>query len=142
MIVLAYDHRAYELMKGIKEYLNKTKNEYVEFASKEYDKSDSYSKYAKQANKYILNHKNCVGIYSCRSGIGVDMMANRSKGIRAGLCLNTKFAFLGRNDDNINVLVLPAEFLGLNDAIDIIDVFLNTEFEGGRHIKRLEELDK
>ena len=141
MIILAYDHRAFELMRGIKDYLKKNNREYIEFASKEYDKLDSYSKYAKLANQYILEHNNCVGIYSCRSGIGVDMSANRCKGIRAGLCVNKEFARLGRNDDNINVLVLPAGFLDLESAIEIIDTFLNTAFEGGRHVSRLNELD-
>ncbi len=142
MIVLAYDHRAFELMQKIKEYLTKKNLEYIEFASKEYDKNDSYSFYTKQANEYILSHKDVKGIYSCRSGIGVCMMANRSKGIRAGMCNNEKLAFLGRNDDNINVLILSSEEVSFNKAKKIIDVFLNTEFEGGRHINRLKLLDE
>lgn len=142
MIVLAYDHRAFELMQKIKEYLTKKNLEYIEFASKEYDKNDSYSFYTKQANEYILSHKDVKGIYSCRSGIGVCMMANRSKGIRAGMCNNEKLAFLGRNDDNINVLILSSEEVSFHKAKKIIDVFLNTEFEGGRHITRLKLLDE
>lgn len=142
MIVLAYDHRAFELMQKIKEYLTKKNLEYIEFASKEYDKNDSYSFYTKQANEYILSHKDVKGIYSCRSGIGVCMMANRSKGIRAGMCNNEKLAFLGRNDDNINVLILSSEEVSFNKAKKIIDVFLNTKFEGGRHITRLKLLDE
>ena len=142
MIVLAYDHRAYNLMLEIKKYLNENKMEYVEFASKEYDALDSYSEFAKKANEYIINNKNSVGIYSCRTGIGISMAANRQKGIRAGLCFNDQIASLARNDDDINVLVLPAEYVDTRQAINMIDIFLKTPFEGGRHIKRVELLDK
>ena len=142
MIVLAYDHRAYDLMKGVKDYLNKKNLEFIEFASPEYDKNDSYSDYAKKANEYILSNKNSWGIYACRSGIGVSMMANRYKGIRAGVCYTEKLAFLGRNDDDINVLVLATEETNLEHAKKLIDIFLDTPFEGGRHIPRLESLDE
>ena len=142
MIVLAYDHRAFDLMQKIKSYLTKINQEFIEFASKEYDKNDSYSYFTKQANEYILTHKNAKGIYSCRSGIGVCMMANRLKGIRAGMCNNEKLAFLGRNDDDINVLILSSEEVSFSKAKKIINVFLNTDFEGGRHIARLKLLDE
>lgn len=142
MIVLAYDHRAYELMKDIKKYLEKSNLEFVEFASVEYDPIDSYSEYAKLANDYILKNPGSVGIYSCRTGIGISMAGNRLKGIRAGLCFNDEFVKLARNDDNINVLVLPAGYIDSKQAIEMIQVFLNTPFEGGRHIKRINALDE
>lgn len=142
MIVLAYDHRAFELMKDIKMHLRKNKLEFVEFASVEYDPVDSYSEYAKLANDYILKNPGSVGIYSCRTGIGISMAGNRVKGIRAGLCFNDEFVKLARNDDDINVLVLPAGFLSKEQAIAMINIFLNTPFEGGRHIKRVQLLDE
>ena len=142
MIVLAYDHRAFELMKHIKAYFKENKMEYVEFASKDYDPLDSYADFAKQANEYILTHNGSIGVYSCRSGIGVDMKANRSKGIRAGLCVNNEFVKLARNDDNINVLVIPAGFVSKEQAIEMINTFITTPFEGGRHLPRLKKLDE
>ena len=142
MIVLAYDHRAFDLMLGIKEYLKEKKLEFIEFASPNYDKTDSYSEFAKKANEYILSHENAWGIYACRSGIGVSMMANRFRGIRAGVCYTEKLAFLGRNDDDINVLVLATEEINLDQAKKLIDIYLSTPFEGGRHIPRLEALDE
>ena len=142
MIVLAYDHRAYEIMQKIKEYLTSQKLEFVEYANKEYTATESYSVFAKQANKHILSDpQNCVGIYSCRTGIGISMTANRSKGIRAGLCSDVETTFLARNDDDINVLVMPVH-LDMELVKHMINTFLNTPFEGGRHIARLEELDK
>lgn len=141
MIVLAYDHRAFDLMQKIKKYLESKNLEYVEFANKEYTKTDSYSTFAKQGNKKILESTDNVGIYSCRTGIGISMTANRSKGIRAGLCTDVKTTYLARNDDDINVLVMPVH-LPFCKVKKMIDTFLNTPFEGGRHIPRLEELDK
>lgn len=142
MIILAYDHRAFELMQKIKKYLNSKNLEFMEFANPEYTKTDSYSVFAKQANRKILEDPtHNVGIYSCRTGIGISMTANRSKGIRAGLCQDVKTTFLARNDDDINVLVMPVH-LPMRKVKKMIDTFLNTPFEGGRHVARLEELDK
>ena len=141
MIVLAYDHRAYNLMKEIKKYLNEKSLEFIEYASPEYDAVDSYSEFAKLANEYLVKHPDSIGIYSCRTGIGISIAANRQKGIRAGLCFNNEFVQLARNDDNINVLVLPAGYVDSENALKMIDTFLNTPFEGGRHLKRVELLD-
>lgn len=141
MIVLAYDHRAFELMQKVKKYLEQQNLEYVEFANKEYTKTDSYSHFAKQANKKLLEDPNNRGIYSCRTGIGISMTANRSKGVRAGLCTDNKTTFLARNDDDINVLVMPVH-LPFFKVKKMINTFLNTPFEGGRHVARLEELDQ
>lgn len=140
MIVLAYDHRAFSLMIKIKSYLKSLGEEYVEFASPEYDKSDSYSEFAKQANQYIVSHPEAKGIYSCRTGIGIAMAGNRQKGIRAGVCSTEKITFLARNDDDMNVLVVPAT-TPMWKVKRIIKVFLNTPFEGGRHIPRVNALD-
>lgn len=140
MIVLAYDHRAFDLMKKIKKYLSKIKEEYVEFASPEYDKADSYANYAKQANAYMVEHPDAKGIYSCRTGIGIAMAANRQKGVRAGVCSAVKTTFLARNDDDMNVLVVPAT-TPFCRVKRIINTFLNTPFEGGRHLARVGALD-
>ena len=141
MIVLAYDHRAHYLMKQVEEYLVSKGHEVKVCANKEYVKTDSYAEFAKQANEEMLKDKNNMGIYSCRTGIGICMAANRTKGVRAGVCDSEKTVFLARNDDDMNVLVLPQEFVGIRKAKKLIDLFLTTPFEGGRHIPRVEALD-
>ena len=141
MIVLAYDHRAFQLMQKIKKYLEKSGLEYKEFASPEYDKTDSYSHFAKLANDEILKSPNNMGIYSCRTGVGISIAGNRKKGVRAGLCHDAKTTFLSRNDDNINVMVIPAT-LSFCRVKRMIKTFLSTPFEGGRHTERVELLDK
>ncbi len=141
MIVLAYDHRGYELMKFIKEYLEKKNIEYIECASKEYTKSDNYAEFAIQGCNILLNNPESKGIFCCGTGIGICMRANRFKGIRAGVCHDIKTTILARNDDDINVLVLAGNTITHRKAEKMIDVFLNTPFEGGRHIDRLKLLD-
>jgi len=142
MIVLAYDHRAHYLMKQVEEYLISTGHEVKVCANKEYVKTDSYAEFAKQANQEMLKNKNNFGIYSCRTGIGICMAANRSKGIRAGVCDRVKTVFLARNDDDMNVLVLPQEYVRFRKVKKLIDVFLSTPFEGGRHIPRVNAMDE
>lgn len=141
MIVLAYDHRGYDLMTKIKGYLTKKHIDFIEYASEVFDPKDSYSHFAKQANLKVLENPANRGIYCCRTGIGITMTANRIKGIRAGLCHDTYTVELARNDDDINVLCLSGE-TSFCRVKKMIDVFLNTPFEGGRHISRLAELDK
>jgi ribose 5-phosphate isomerase B len=128
-------------MKQVEKYLVSKGLEVKVCANKEYTATDSYAEFAKQANKEMLKDKSNMGIYSCRTGIGICMAANRSKGIRAGVCDCEKTVFLARNDDDMNVLVLPQEFVGIRKAKKLIDLFLSTPFEGGRHIPRVSALD-
>ena len=141
MIVLAYDHRSYKLMKKIKDYLDSMGLQYKEFASPEYDKMDSYSEYATQGVEEILKDSGNMGIFSCRTGIGICMAANRHKGIRAGLCHTNQQVFLARNDDNMNVLCIPCNICMFR-LKRMITTFLGTPFEGGRHIARVNKLDE
>ena len=141
MIILAYDHRGYNLMIEIKKYLDKIGEKYIECASKEYDKGDNYAKFAIDGCEKILENKGTKGIFCCGTGIGICMRANRFKGIRAGVCHDEKSTFLARNDDDINVLVFAGNTMTARKARKMIDIFLHTDFEGGRHIDRLKLLD-
>lgn len=142
MIILAYDHRAYELMKKVEDYILSKGLDVKVCANKEYVKTDSYAEFAKMANKEMLKDKSNMGIYSCRTGIGICMAANRTKGIRAGVCAKEDTVFLARNDDDMNVLVLPQEYVSFRKAKKLIDLFLSTPFEGGRHIPRVNAMDE
>ncbi len=142
MIVLAYDHRGYKLMQSVKKYLESMNKQYIEFANKEYDKCDNYAYFAKKACEYMKKNKESKGIFCCGTGIGISIAANRVKGIRSGICHDVETTFLARNDDDINVLVLAGNTTSIVKAKKMIDVFLNTAFEGGRHIERLALLDK
>jgi ribose 5-phosphate isomerase B len=139
MLVLAYDHGASEMFQKIKKYLEKNGLEYIECASKEYDALDSYAGFAKQANEYVK--KGYIGIYGCRSGIGMSMAANKGKGVRGALCIEPIFAEMSRKHNDANVCVLPCDYICYKRAIRIINAFLNTEFMGGKHQARVEEVN-
>ena len=90
----------------------------------------------------VSNQKSDIGIIICGSGNGANMTANKHKSIRSALCWNSQTAALARQHNNANILSLPARFISLDEAKEIVDVFLSTEFEGGRHQRRIEKIDK
>ena len=91
--------------------------------------------------KKISDNKNSFGLLICGSGIGMSMVANRYKDVRAALCLNEKMAKLSREHNNANVLVLGSRLISCEEAIKCFIMFFNTEFEGGRHQARLEKFN-
>jgi ribose 5-phosphate isomerase B len=78
----------------------------------------------------------------CGTGNGVSMVANKYKGVRAGLCWNKEIAELIRKHNDANILSLPARFISIKEALEIVEVFLKTDFEGGRHERRVNKIDK
>jgi ribose 5-phosphate isomerase B len=139
MIVLAYDHGAYEMFGEIKKYLQEKGLQYIEFASKEYDALDNYTEFASKAN--LLVREGNIGIYGCRYGNGMAMASNKSRGVRGAHCVEPIFAEMARKHNNANVCILPCDYISIDKAREIIDTFLNTEFMGGKHQIRVEELD-
>ena len=89
----------------------------------------------------VSNHKSDIGIIICGSGNGANMTANKHTSIRSALCWNSKIAVLARQHNNANILSLPARFISLGEAKEIVKLFLSTEFEGGRHQRRIEKID-
>lgn len=145
MIYLATDHNGVKKMEYVKKWLTKNGYEFVMVGALEYDKTDSYVPYVKQANEYVKKEGN-FGIYMCGTGLGSSIAANRCKGIRAVLCNIPEAAYLGRFHNNANVLVLSGGVegypnLSVKTLNAILKTFFETGFEGGRHIKRVEALD-
>ena len=89
----------------------------------------------------VSNQKADIGIIICGSGNGANMTANKHKNIRSALCWNSQIASLARQHNNANILSLPARFISLDEAKEIVDLFLSTEFEGGRHQRRIDKID-
>jgi len=139
MLVLAYDHGARDMFLKIKKYLDSKSLEYVECASAEYDGLDSFAGFAKQANEYVKS--GYIGIYGCRSGIGMSMASNKARGVHGALCIAPIFAEMSRKHNNANVCILPCDYIDENTAIEIVDTFLKTEFLGGKYQDRIDELD-
>ncbi|MFD0761539.1 ribose 5-phosphate isomerase B [Lutibacter aestuarii] len=88
----------------------------------------------------VENNKAAFGIIICGSGNGAQMTANKHQGIRAALCWNNELVELARLHNNANVLSIPARFVSLQQALSFVDIFLNTEFEGGRHQNRVDKI--
>ena len=140
VIAIGNDHAGTDLKQKIIEKFSDD----IEFINCGTDKTDSvdYPDFAKNVCGLILQKKADLGILICGTGIGMSISANRNKGIRAGLCFNSLMAKLTRQHNNANILCLGARIIGTDVAIDCVKTFLETEFEGGRHLRRIEKLDE
>jgi len=90
----------------------------------------------------VSNKKSDIGIIICGSGNGANMTANKHKNIRSALCWNTEIAELSRAHNNANILSIPSRFVSISEAKKIVKIFLETKFEGGRHLKRINKIPK
>ncbi|MFH1393038.1 MAG: RpiB/LacA/LacB family sugar-phosphate isomerase [Patescibacteria group bacterium] len=147
MIYIGSDHRGYNLKETLKVYLSAQGGPaagWKDLGAFEYDPDDDYPDYALAvAQKVAEDSENNRGILICGSGVGVDVVANKIKGIRSALCFDTKQARASRNDDNTNILSLPADFISENLAKEITKVWLETPFSGSEHYtRRIEKIEK
>ena len=142
MIALACDHGGFELMGEIKAYLDRTGYEYKDFGTYTDDSCD-YPEFAVRAARAITGGECDIGILICGTGAGMSIAANKVPGIRAALCSDCYTAEMTRRHNNANVIALGARVIGSGLALEIIGMFLATEFEGGgRHSRRIEMLDE
>ena len=138
-ISVGSDHRGYKLKKEILKYLEKRNIDYKDFGAYSEESSD-YPDYGYKVATSVSKNDSDFGILVCGSGIGMSIVANKVKGIRAGLCYTKKHGKLAKAHNNANVIVLE-ENTSPETAFEIIDVWLNTEFEsGGRHEKRVKKI--
>ena len=135
-IILGADHGGYELKNAIKVHLEANGFETIDVGTNSSESCD-YPVFASKLCQKLQNGEADLGILVCGTGIGMSMAANKHKGIRAACCSDTFSARLTRLHNNANVLCLGARVLGAGLALDLVDNFVNAEFEGDRHIKRL-----
>jgi ribose 5-phosphate isomerase B len=138
-IGLACDHAGFDYKEKVVKHLKEkgyTVNDYGCFSNDSVD----YPDFAHQLATSIEEGINDLGIQFCGSGNGINMSANKHKGIRSALCWEVEIAELARLHNNANVCTMPARFISFEKAIDIIDMFLTTNFEGGRHQKRVNKI--
>lgn len=138
MIYIASDHGGFELKNKIMAYLKSKQMDVIDMSPHEFKNDDDYPDYVIPTMQKVLeNVANCA-ILICRNGVGANMLANKFKGIRAGLSWNAEHAKSSRNDDNTNVLSLPADYINEEEALDIVQAWLSTPFSNEeRHIRRL-----
>ena len=138
-IVLASDHAGFKLKEEIKKFLIKKRKKIVDIGTKNTNSVD-YPDYAHLLSKKMKKDKNQFGILICGSGIGMAMTANKHKNIRAAMCYNTKSTKLSRLHNNANVITIGSRLIKKNVALKCISVFLKTEFDGGRHSRRVKKI--
>ena len=139
MIAICSDHAGYELKSIVEGYLEANGLDFEDFGTFSAESCD-YADFAHPCALAVESGKCYPGIAMCGSGNGINMTLNKHQGIRAALCWNTELAALARQHNDANVLVLPARFIAPEVALAIVDTFLNTSFEGGRHQRRIEKL--
>ena len=136
-IALAADHGGYELKQAIKAHLDELGIAYTDFGT-DSTASVDYPDYAVKGCRAVQDGSCALAILCCGTGVGISMCANKMKGIRACCCSDTFSAELTRRHNNANMLAMGAGIVGPNLAERMVDVFLSTEFDGGRHTKRVE----
>lgn len=137
-IAIAADHGGFNLKKAIVNHIRGKNLSITDFGI-HYDESCHYPYFAnKVANEINYGKTYNLGILICKTGNGMAMVANKYKKVRASLCWTEELASLAKKHNNANILVLPARFVEKDVALKILDVFMETEFEGGRHQDRLD----
>ncbi|MFO7811149.1 MAG: ribose 5-phosphate isomerase B [Candidatus Delongbacteria bacterium] len=139
VVHIGSDHGGYDLKCQIIEFLKEKGYSTNDLGT--YDKSSvDYPEFGKKVARAVQKDK-CPGIIICGTGIGISIAANRFTGIRAALCHSTEYARLAREHNDANILALGGRFTGAFLAFKIAEVFLNTEFTGGRHLRRVKMID-
>ena len=141
-IAICNDHAGYELKIKVIEFLEGEGAEEIKDFGAFSSESSDYPDFAHPMASAIKRGEFDFGISICGSGNGISMVLNKHLGIRAALCWKPEIATLARQHNNANVLSLPARFITESEALDIIEVFFMSEFEGGRHQRRVEKIDK
>ena len=138
-IFLSSDHAGFKLKELIKQYLTKRKIEFTDLGP-DSDIRVDYPDYAHMVAKKVKANKNNVGILVCGSGMGMNIVANRHKNIRAAQCFNLKSTKLSRLHNDANIITLGSRLLSKKVALSCVISFLNTKFEVGRHLKRIKKI--
>ena len=135
-LALGCDHGGYALMQEVKKHLDTHGVEYVDFGTYS-DISCNYPDYAEPAARAVVSGECGKGILICGTGIGISISANKINGVRAALCSDCFSAEMCRKHNDANMLAMGARVIGVGLALKIVDTFLSTEFEGGRHAARV-----
>lgn len=140
-IFLGADHAGFDLKTALYEHLHHAGHEVVDVGARSLDDDDDYPLYAYQVATKVLGEEEAAGILLCGSGQGMSMAANRLSGIRAALAWNEESARASKEDDDSNVLVLPARFISEEEAFKMVDAWLGAKFKADpKYLRRLEEM--
>ena len=138
-IFISSDHAGFKLKESIKDYLKAKKIEFEDLGPKNDNRVD-YPDYAHKVARKVKSNKSNVGILVCGSGTGMNIAANKHKNIRAAQCFNLKSTKLSRLHNDANIITLGSRLITKKNALKFISVFLNTKFDGGRHLRRVKKI--
>ena len=139
-ISIGSDHAGFELKKQIIDYLKNKSFIVIDKGCFSEERAD-YPDFAHHTAESVITKESEFGILMCGSGNGINMTANKHKGIRAALCWTSEIAAMARQHNDANGLVLPARYITISEALKCVDVFLTEKFEGGRHQERIEKIE-
>lgn len=139
IIPIGADHAGFQLKSKVIKHLEQKGYELKDFGCYSEDSID-YPDYGHPVAEMVESNQGMLGILICGSGNGINMTANKHQGIRSALCWKKEIAELARQHNNANIIALPARFVSEEEAIEMVDVFLSTEFEGGRHQNRVNKI--
>jgi len=140
-IAIGCDHAGYQLKVAVKDKLLKEGFEVVDFGTDSVESVD-YPGYGKAVGKAVADGEAEKGIVICGSGIGISIAANKVKGVRCALCTSVEMAEMSRRHNDANVLAMGARMIEQDLAFEIVDKWLTTDFEGGKHLRRINMLDE
>ena len=138
-VCIASDHAGFKLKETVKNYLIEKSISIIDLGPENANSVD-YPDYAKKVSKRIKSKKSDVGVLICGSGTGMAITANKTKGIRAAVCYNLKSTRLSRQHNNANIISIGSRFTSKDIALRLISAFLKTEFQGGRHLRRVKKI--
>ena len=141
-IALASDHGGYDLKEAVKKHLEKRGFDILDLGTDSATVSVDYPEYGERCGRAVVSGEADLGVVCCGTGIGISMAANKVPGVRCGLCTDTYMATMTKRHNNANVLALGGRVVTPYEAIPIVDAWLDTEFEGGRHQRRIDMLDE
>jgi len=140
LIALASDHGGYDLKEAVKKHLEQRGYETLDLGTDSASVSVDYPKYGELCGRTVAEGRADLGVVCCGTGIGISIAANKVPGVRCGLCTDTYMATMTKRHNNANVLALGGRVLTVDEALPIVDAWLDTEFEGGRHQRRIDML--
>lgn len=138
-LAIGCDHGGFELKEAVRAYLEERQIPYEDFGTYSTDSVD-YAPIAAKAARYVASGQADCGVLICSTGIGISIAANKVKGIRAALCTNEFCAEMTRRHNNANILCMGGKVVDSATARKLVDIFLNTPFEGGRHQRRIDQI--
>lgn len=139
IIPIGADHAGFQLKAKVMAHLQAKGHEVKDYGCYSEDSID-YADFGHPVASHVENNAGTLGIVICGSGNGINMTVNKHQGVRGALCWNKEIAVLAREHNDANILTLPARFVSEAEALEMVDAFFNTAFEGGRHQRRVEKI--